>query len=126
MKLCIPKHDFCFTFPWALLVGALGIAGYVAKRSTPSLISGLVIASALMMSGVASLNAWSAGRSSAPWTASGAATTAALTYVMGKKYAVAHAVYPAGILFFGGLFMLAFYAKNMLSGGNPRKDTKKE
>ena len=125
MKFCVPKHDFCLTFPWALVVGALGVAGYVAKQSKPSLISGLVIAGALLASGVASLKSWSAGRSSAPWTASSAATTAALTYVMMKKYTASYAMYPAGILAFGGVFMLAFYAKILfINGGNPPKESK--
>jgi hypothetical protein len=34
-------------------------------------------------------------------------------------------MYPAGILAFGGVFMLAFYAKILfINGGNPPKESK--
>ena len=122
MKACVPKHDFCLTFPWGLFVAALGVVGYVLRGSKPSLISGLTIGGALLASGVASLKSWSSGQSSMPWTASSAVTTLALTYVMMKKYLVTSVVFPSGLLALGGCFMLAFYAKNLLvDGGNPPK-----
>ena len=122
MKACVPKHDFCLTFPWGLFVAALGVVGYVLRGSKPSLISGLTIGGALLASGVASLKSWSSGQSSMPWTASSAVTTLALTYVMMKKYLATSVVFPSGVLALGGCFMLAFYAKNLLvDGGNPPK-----
>ena len=122
MKACVPKHDFCLTFPWGLFVAALGVVGYVLRGSKPSLISGLTIGGALLASGVASLKSWSSGQSSMPWTASSAVTTLALTYVMMKKYLATYVVFPSGVLALGGCFMLAFYAKNLLvDGGNPPK-----
>jgi len=122
MKACVPKHDFCLTFPWGAFVAALGVVGYVLRGSKPSLISGLTIGGALLASGVASLKSWSSGQSSMPWTASSAVTTLALTYVMMKKYLATSVVFPSGVLALGGCFMLAFYAKNLLvDGGNPPK-----
>lgn len=119
---CVPKHDFCLTFPFGTLVAALGIAGFVMRRSMPSLISGGVIGGTLLITGTLSMRAWSSGSSSAPWTGSSAAVTSALAYVMWKKFLASHVMFPSGILAISSALMLVFYAKNLfVDGGNPPK-----
>lgn len=125
--MCVPSHDFCLTFPFGGMVALFGVAGYVMRRSMPSLISGVVIGGALIATGAASLRAWSTGAASFPWTASSAAVTGVLAYVMWKKFLVSHAMFPSGILAISSAIMLAFYAKNLfIDGGNPPKKPAKE
>lgn len=122
----MPKHDFCLTFPFGTLVAALGVAGYVMRRSVPSLISGGVIGCALIITGALSMRAWSSGSTSAPWTGSSAAVTGALAYVMWKKFLASHVMFPSGILAISSALMLVFYAKNLfIDGGNPPKTKSK-
>jgi len=124
MKACVPRHDFCLTLPFGALVAALGVLGFVAKRSFASLVAGGSIGATLVCLGFASLRAWSVGASSLPWTASSAAVTATLAFAMGKKYMASSAIFPSGMLAFTSVLMLCFYAKNVLvDGGNPPKES---
>ena len=43
-------YDFCVTYPWAIMVAGSGVAGFVLKRSIPSLASGLVLGALLSCS----------------------------------------------------------------------------
>lgn len=51
-------YDFCFTFPYALLLGLGGFLGWAAKGSLPSLFGGLGSAAILAACAQLSLNAY--------------------------------------------------------------------
>lgn len=51
-------YDFCFTYPYALLLGLGGLAGFLLKGSLPSLLGGLGSAGILAACAQVSLNAY--------------------------------------------------------------------
>jgi len=88
----------------------------------PSLVAGGGSGALLLLLGVLSLKAWKSGRAgaSAPYTVASAAVAALLTFVMGKKFLLTRALFPPGAFAALSAAMLAFYAYNLLAGGNPK------
>lgn len=51
-------YDFCFTYPYAIILALGGFAGFVGKGSLPSLLGGLGSAGILAACAQISLNAY--------------------------------------------------------------------
>lgn len=78
----------------------------------PSLAAGGGSGAVLMLLGALSLRTWKVAarpHASAPYTLASAAVAAALTALMGKKFLVSGALFPAGLLAGMSLVMLTFY-----------------
>ena len=55
-------YDFCFTFPYSLLLALGGLIGFVTKGSVPSLLGGVGSAALLAACGYISLQRYHQGR----------------------------------------------------------------
>lgn len=51
-------YDFCFTYPYAIVLGLGGLMGYATKGSIPSLLGGFGSAAVLAICAQLSLNAY--------------------------------------------------------------------
>jgi len=110
--------------PWrrSSTATSLTLSGHRPAGSVPSLVAGGGSGALLLLLGVLSLKAWKSGRAgaSAPYTVASAAVAALLTFVMGKKFLLTRALFPPGAIAALSAAMLAFYAYNLLAGGNPK------
>jgi hypothetical protein len=121
-----PMHDFCLTLPWGLFVALAGFAGFAIAGSTKSLVFGGGFGALLIALGVQSLSRWKRGKGAVAQTLASLVVSAALAFVMGKKWLTGGSFVPSGIVFVGGVCMCLFYAQNIATGGNPPRESKED
>ncbi|EEH53844.1 uncharacterized protein MICPUCDRAFT_51633 [Micromonas pusilla CCMP1545] len=119
-------HDFCLTLPWGLFVALAGFAGFAIAGSTKSLVFGGGFGALLIALGVQSLSRWKRGKGAVAQTLASLVVSAALAFVMGKKWLTGGSFVPSGIVFVGGVCMCLFYAQNIATGGNPPRESKED
>lgn len=111
-------HDFCFTIPYGFVVLIGGLAGYLRKGSTTSLMGGGASGLLLLFAGYLSLQAFNKGRNSYIALLLETGLSVALTWVMGQRYLSSGKIMPAGIVAAISGLMALFYIYKILSGGN--------
>ena len=123
-------YDFCVTYPWAIMVAGSGVAGFVLKRSIPSLASGLVLGALLFLFANKSLQQWQENRQTRIYTFLSLCLTALLMGIMAPKYILRNgAFFPSGMLTIGGGIVCVYYIILLLVGGNAalgKKNKKQE
>ena len=80
----------------------------------------------LIALGVQSLSRWKRGKGAVAQTLASLVVSAALAFVMGKKWLTGGSFVPSGIVFVGGVCMCLFYAQNIATGGNPPRESKED
>ena len=116
-----PKmYDFCLTLPWGTIVALSGVAGFLFKRSVPSLVSGGLLGSLLLYSGMMSLTEWKNQQPTRKYTAISLLVTLVLLAIMGPKYFLRGGnFFPSGMLAYASCFCALYYVWNLfLAGGN--------
>ncbi|KAF2288750.1 hypothetical protein P3X46_027175 [Hevea brasiliensis] len=111
-------HDFCFTIPYGLILVVGGLVGYVKKGSMASLGGGVGTGLLLVLAGYLSLKAFGRRKNSYLAFAIETVCAAALTFVMGQRYAQTSKIMPAGIITGISALMTAFYVYKIATGGN--------
>lgn len=106
-------YDFCFTYPYALLLALGGVLGFAAKRSLPSLLGGLGSAAVLALCAQQSLNAYHQGKLCKWATAVSLLVSLLLSVVMGLRWHKTGKVMPAGVIFVISAAMTIFYIWNL-------------
>jgi uncharacterized membrane protein (UPF0136 family) len=123
----VKMYDFCVTYPWAILVAASGCAGFLLKRSIPSLVSGLVLGALLFLFANKSLQHWQENRPTRKYTFLSLCVTALLLGIMAPKYILRNgAFFPSGMLTIGGGITGLYYIILLLMGGNAALGKKKQ
>ncbi len=107
--------DFCFTFPYAFLLAAGGLVGFLTKGSLPSLFGGCGSAAILFLAGNSSLKAYQRRSLCRSATAVSFAVALFLTFAMGLRWHKTGKAMPAGIVAALSGGMSAFYVWNMLN-----------
>ncbi|KAL1823448.1 hypothetical protein DCAR_0311343 [Daucus carota subsp. sativus] len=111
-------HDFCFTIPYGMIVGCGGLIGFIRKGSTASLGGGLATGLLLLLAGYLSLNAFHKKKNSFLALILETVCAAALTWVMGQRYAETSKIMPAGMVAGISMVMTLFYLYKLATGGN--------
>ncbi|KAI6690547.1 hypothetical protein NL676_027375 [Syzygium grande] len=111
-------HDFCFTFPYGLLLVIGGLIGFLRKKSVASLAGGAGAGLLLVLAGYLSLKAFEKRRNSYAALVLETVCAAVLTFVMGQRYVQTSKIMPAGILAGISALMTGFYIYKIATGGN--------
>ena len=120
-------YDFCVTYPWAILVAGSGVAGFMLKRSVPSLVSGLVLGSLLLLFANKSLQHWQENRPTRKYTFMSLCVNVLLLGIMAPKYILRNgAFFPSGMLTVAGGIIGLYYVFLLLIGGNDALGKKKQ
>ena len=107
--------DFCFTFPYAALLAAGGLLGFLAKGSVPSLLGGCGSGAILFFAANSSLKAYHKRSLCRSATAVSLAVAAVLTLAMGLRWQKTGKAMPAGIISILSGAMSIFYVWNLLN-----------
>eukprot|EP00803_Ostreobium_quekettii_P008230 evm.model.scf_638.4 EVM.evm.TU.scf_638.4 scf_638:35993-36355(+) len=114
-------YDFCFTFPYAMLLGLGGLMGFLSKGSMMSLYGGVGSACLLSLSGYVSLQYYHRGKTCKAATLGALVIASALTVVMYRRYASSGKIFPAGVTMFLSGAMAVFYVWSIMYGPAPAK-----
>ncbi|KAL1567022.1 Protein FATTY ACID EXPORT 5 [Salvia divinorum] len=111
-------HDFCFTFPYGLLLVCGGMIGFLKKGSVASLSGGVGTGLLLVLAGYLSLQAFHKRKNSYLALILETAIAATLSYIMGQRYMQTQKIMPAGIVAGISVVMAVFYVYKIATGGN--------
>ena len=96
-------HDFCVGYPYAVMLMAGGLMGFIIRGSTISLVMGLVTGALMFLCAHLSLRAYRNGGYAKLATAVGAVDSAVVSFVMAKRYppmrVTTHPALAPGVLF---------------------------
>eukprot|EP00210_Caulerpa_lentillifera_P007019 g6713.t1 len=113
-------YDFCFTYPFAFLLGVGGLMGYISKGSTASLYGGVGSALLLFLLGYISLQYYHQGKLCKTATFFSLVVSIALTAVMYLRYSMTGKFFPAGITMLICGCMCVFYLWSLGFGPKPK------
>ncbi|KAK2639669.1 hypothetical protein Ddye_027464 [Dipteronia dyeriana] len=111
-------HDFCFTFPYGLILIVGGVIGFAKKGSAASLGGGVGTGLLLILAGYLSLKAFENRKKSYFALILETAIATVLTVVMGQRYLQTSKIMPAGIVAGISAVMAVFYLFKIVTGGN--------
>ncbi|KAG0615328.1 hypothetical protein M758_5G032200 [Ceratodon purpureus] len=111
-------HDFCFTYPYGLLVVLGGLIGFLKKGSADSLMGGVGSGALLLLAGYVSHQAYLRGAKSWPALFLETGVAVALTWVMGQRFMATSKFMPAGLVAALSGIMALFYLYKVVTGGN--------
>mmetsp|Transcript_26621 Transcript_26621/g.36751 ORF Transcript_26621/g.36751 Transcript_26621/m.36751 type:complete len:207 (+) Transcript_26621:57-677(+) len=112
-------HDFCLTIPYGIFLLLGGVVGGIAAGSMKSLMMGGGGGAMLTALGFLSLRTWKSGKSCTPYTLGSLLFSGMMTYMMGKRFMMTKAIFPAGVIAAVSGVMALFYIYNLIAGGNP-------
>ena len=118
-------YDFCFTYPYAVLLALGGLIGYATKGSTGSLGGGVGSGVVLYLLAHISLRYYHAGKLWKTGTFLSLAVSVALTVVMALRYQESGKLFPAGVFTVLCGSMSLFYVWSLFLGPQPKKKTNK-
>ncbi|KAJ7521104.1 hypothetical protein O6H91_19G038100 [Diphasiastrum complanatum] len=111
-------YDFCFTYPYGVVVLVGGVVGYSKKGSVTSLAGGVGAGLLLILAGHLSLNAYNKGQKSYLAMFLQTGISIALTVVMSLRYQHTAKFMPAGLVAALSGFMTLFYLYKLATNGN--------
>lgn len=114
-------YDFCFTYPYAVLLSLGGLMGYFSKGSTASLGGGLGSGIVFFLLAHISLRRYHQGQLWKVGTALSLLMSLGLTTVMIQRYTITEKLFPAGITALICGSMSLFYLWSLFFGPQPKK-----
>ncbi|KAL1207088.1 Protein FATTY ACID EXPORT 5 [Cardamine amara subsp. amara] len=111
-------HDFCFTFPYGMLLIVGGFIGYMKKGSIVSLAGGAGTGLLVVLAGFISLKAFAKKKNSSLAIVLETVIAGFLTFVMGKRFLQTQKIMPAGLVAGISALMTCFYVYKIATGGN--------
>ena len=116
-------YDFCFTYPYAVLLALGGLIGYATKGSTGSLGGGVGSGAVLYLLAHISLRYYRAGKLWKTGTFLSLVVSVVLTVFMSSRYQRNRKVFPAGVFSILCGAMSLFYVWSLFLGPQPKKKT---
>ncbi len=115
-------YDFCFTYPYAVLLALGGLISYATKDGTGSLGGGVGLGAVLLyLLAHISLRYYRAGKLWKTGTFLSLVVSAALTVIMSSHYQTNRKVFPAGVFAILCGAMSLFYVWSLYLGPQPKK-----
>ncbi|EFJ13932.1 hypothetical protein SELMODRAFT_229065 [Selaginella moellendorffii] len=116
-------HDFCFTYPYGIVLLCGGLVGFLRRGSLASLYGGVGAGILLLVAGKISLSAYHKGSNSLLSQILQTVIALSVSWVMGERFLDTGKVMPAGMVAAISVIMSLFYAYKLASGGNhiPKK-----